>query len=105
MSCRKCIAHAQKKPLVSYIDFAKTNPKIPAIVTPIIPLGIPAKCGIPNNTAEMRKIVVGARCPLNGDTIPNLKIISSPNEFVSENKTIQKNPLCKLVQFGLDCLS
>ncbi len=53
MSCRKCIVQAQKKPRVSCIDFANTKPKIPARVTPIIPLGIPAKCGIPNFLTEI----------------------------------------------------
>ena len=43
MSCKKCIDIAQKRPLVSYTDLAKKNPKTLANNTPTIPLGMPAK--------------------------------------------------------------
>ena len=71
ISCKKWIIHAQNIPLVSNNDLAKTKPKILAIVAPIIPLGIPAKWGIPNNMAETIKILMGERIPFRGDTIPN----------------------------------
>ena len=70
MSCKKWIVQAQNKPLVSKSDLAKASPKTPAIVAPISPLGIPAKCGSPNSMAETIKIVIGESNPCKGDTIP-----------------------------------
>lgn len=40
-SCKKCINHAQKIPLVSSIDLAKNHPKKPANITPENPPGFP----------------------------------------------------------------
>lgn len=66
------MSQAQKIPLVSYTDLAKTKPKMPAITTPITPLGIPIKCGIPNKKAEIKNTVVGVIKPFKGETIPIL---------------------------------
>lgn len=40
-SCKKCINHAQKIPLVSSIDLVNNHPKNPASITPKIPRGFP----------------------------------------------------------------
>ena len=49
------MVQAQNNPFVSYNDLANTSPKSPAIIAPIIPPGIPAKWGMPNNIAEIVK--------------------------------------------------
>lgn len=64
------MSQAQKMPLVSNSDLANTNPKTPAMVAPIIPFGIPAKWGRPNNMAEIKQMLVGVSKALKGETIP-----------------------------------
>lgn len=66
------------------IDLARNQPKNPENKTPTMPPGVPKKCIIPNIIAEKIEIILSEKKPFKLTTTPNLVIISSTKEFITE---------------------